>query len=130
MSKLTFGIEMELFIKLDKNLYTLIYNEIITNNCHTIQELLNHIYKQVKRVNPFSYLYNTAFSKNVNSQQFTNTKLTANDTYVIILIISHIICKNNHYHSFSLFDKLRNDDTNPLILPKKLFYVALHLFFN
>ena len=29
MSKLTFGIEMELFIKLDKNLYTLIYNEII-----------------------------------------------------------------------------------------------------
>ena len=48
MSKLTFGIEMELFIKLDKNLYTLIYNEIITNNCHTIQELLNHIYKQIK----------------------------------------------------------------------------------
>ena len=117
MSKLTFGIEMELFIKLDKNLYTLIYNEIITNNCHTIQELLNHIYTQIKRVNPFSYVYDTAFSKNVNSQQFTNTKLTANDTYVIILIISHIICKNNHYHSFSLFDKLRNDDTNPLILP-------------
>jgi len=84
MSKLTFGIEMELFIKLDKNLYTLIYNEIIANNCKTIQELLNHIYKQIKRVNPFSYVYDTPFSKNVNSQQFTNTKLTTDDTYVII----------------------------------------------
>ena len=69
MSKHTFGIEMELFIKLDKNLYTLIYNEIIANNCHTIQELLKHIYK---RLNPFSYVYDTTFSKNVNSQQFTN----------------------------------------------------------
>ena len=29
MSKLTFGIEIALFIKLNKNLYTLIYNEII-----------------------------------------------------------------------------------------------------
>jgi len=119
MSKLTFGVEMELFIKLNKNLYTLIYNEIKQNNFSIIEELINHIYKLAKRVNPFSYVYDSTFTKNINAQKFNNTKLSTEDTYIIILIITFIICKNKDYYSlsFSLFDNILYDDKNPLILP-------------
>jgi hypothetical protein len=105
MSKLTFGIELEMFIKLNKSLYLLINEEIKKHGFTKIEELINHIYKKLKKMNPY-ILHKSNFIENVNNIKFNNTELSEDDSYIIMLIIAFIICNNKHYFSVSLNDIL------------------------
>ena len=77
MSKLTFGVEMEIFIKRTEIIQKLIDNEIIVNKCKNLQELIDFIMTQ------------TTYKP--------NTKLSDDYTiyYNIMMIILYIICKKN-----------------------------------
>tara|TARA_B000000475_G_scaffold268558_1_gene261222 strand:+ start:4849 stop:6447 length:1599 start_codon:yes stop_codon:yes gene_type:complete len=105
MSKLTFGIELEMFIKLNKSLYLLINEEIKKHGFTKIEELINYIYKKLKKMNPY-IVHKSNFIQNVNNIKFNNTELSEDDSYIIMLIIAFIICNNKHYFSVSLNDIL------------------------
>lgn len=103
MTKLTFGIELEMFIKLNKSLYLLIIQEIKKHSFTKIEELINHIYKKLKKPNPYIY-HKSNFIHNINNNTFIYTDLSEDDSYIIILIIAYIICNDKYYFSLSLTD--------------------------
>ena len=108
MSKLTFGIELEMFIKLNKSLYLLIIQEIKKHGFTKIEELINHIYKKLKKMNPF-ICHKSNFTQNVNNNILINTDLSEDDSYIIILIIAYIICNDKYYFSLSLTDTVMHE---------------------
>jgi hypothetical protein len=84
MSKLTFGVEMEIFIKSNLIMEKIIENEMAINNCNTIQELIDFVVKQT-----------TYFD-------FIKLKDGDDEFYITILILTYIISKNSKNISFSL----------------------------
>lgn len=110
MTKLTFGIEMEMFIKLNKRVYQLIKKQISNHkDVNNIKQLIDYIYtNSLKKKNPFIKNYNEDTSKfafNLLNGYYTNTILSQEDAYIIILIITYIICNNNDSKfSLSLFN--------------------------
>ena len=108
MSKLTFGIELEMFIKLNRSLYLLIWDEMKKNNFNKIDELISHIYKKLKKMNRF-ICHRSNFIQNVNNFRFNNTDLSEDDSYIIMLIIAYIICNDKYYFSLSLTDIAMQD---------------------
>ena len=109
MTKLTFGIEMEMFIELNKRVYQLIKEQISNHKqVNNIKQLINYIYiNSLNEKNPFIKDYNEDTSKfvyNLLNGYYTNTILSQEDAYIIILIITYIICNNNDSkYSLSLF---------------------------
>jgi len=110
MTKLTFGIEMEMFIELNKRVYQLIKEQISNHKqVDNIKQLINYIYiNSLNEKNPFIKDYNEDTSKfvyNLLNGYYTNTILSQEDAYIIILIITYIICNNNDSkYSLSLFN--------------------------
>jgi hypothetical protein len=110
MTKLTFGIEMEMFIELNKRVYQLIKEQISNHKqVNNIKQLINYIYiNSLNEKNPFIKDYNEDTSKfvyNLLNGYYTNTILSQEDAYIIILIITYIICNNNDSkYSLSLFN--------------------------
>lgn len=110
MTKLTFGIEMEMFIKLNKRVYQLIKEQISNHkDVNNIKQLIDYIYtNSLNEKNPFIKNYNEDTSKfafNLLNGYYTNTILSQEDAYIIILIITYIICNNNDSKfSLSLFN--------------------------
>lgn len=106
MSNLTFGIELEMFISFNKNIYQLIAQQI-ENHTHVknIQDLINYIYtNKFDKDNPFhNYNQDTSlFIHNLINNNYTNIPLSEQDSYIIILILTYIICNGSPQHSFTL----------------------------
>jgi hypothetical protein len=117
MSKLTFGVEMELFIKQTVSLHKLIIKEIEINGFTTFQELLTFIISKTT-YNPDKFIIdnNTPFINNIDNKTYNICILKPDDYYVIILIITYIICKNNKDTiSFSLLKYVDCVDDNNII---------------
>ena len=117
MSKLTFGVEMELFIKQTVSLHKLIIKEIELNGFTTFQELLTFIISKTT-YNPDKFIIdnNTPFINNIDNKTYNICILKPDDYYVIILIITYIICKNNKDTiSFSLLKYVDCVDDNNII---------------
>jgi hypothetical protein len=109
MTVLTFGIEMEMFIGLNKRVYQLIKEQISNHEqVNNIKQLIDYIYmKSLKKENPFkNYSEDTSkFALNLFNGHYTNTILSQEDSYIIILILIYIICNNkDSKYSFSLFN--------------------------
>jgi coenzyme F420-reducing hydrogenase delta subunit len=103
MSKLTFGVEMEMFIKHNVPLHKLIITEMKINGFTTFQELFIFIIKKTTyESNAFSDNIQTPFTKSIDNKSYDISVLKDYDHYRITLIIIYIICKNNINISFSL----------------------------
>jgi hypothetical protein len=111
MSKLTFGIEMEMFIKNTIIIQKIIREEMEINNCNTFQELLTFIIsKTTYNSDTFNDDIESQFTNNIDNKSYNIAELNESDYYLyykIILIIIYIICKNNKKLSFSLYNIIK-----------------------
>jgi hypothetical protein len=102
MSKLTFGIEMEMFIKNTIIIQKIIREEMTFNECYTFQELVSLIITETTYLKNEFIKYKSPFTRSIDNEDFKINELQSEDYYLIMLIITYIICKNKKL-SFTLF---------------------------
>jgi hypothetical protein len=104
MPKLTFGIEMELFIKHNVSLHKLIIKEMELNGFTTFQDLVAFIISKTT-YDPDNFLNaRTSFAIYIdNKVHYISDELRNDDHYRIILIIIYIIYKNSKSSKRLLF---------------------------
>ena len=105
MSKLTFGVEMEMFIKNTIIIQKIITEEMEFNECGIFQELIDVIIEETTYLKNEFIKHRSPFIQSIDSGKYIITELDSQDYYLIMLIILYIICKNNKNNiSFILFN--------------------------